>query len=167
MQKFIKVFILIFCFVAISSANSSAFAVSLVNLHNNARAVYRIPKLTWSNTLAATSQIYANKLARTNSNLIHSKNRVLTGENLAYGTKGAFTPTKLFNLWLAEKKYFIRGRKFPNVSTTGSYKSVGHYTQIIWSTTKKVGCGMANSKTRTYLVCQYQGPGNYIGRYVF
>lgn len=165
MHSSFKSIVLLFSILSLSSAALTAFSYNLLNLHNNARAVYGIPKLAWSDSLAATSQIWANTLARTGK-FVHSK-RVLTGENLAYGTRGVFTPTRLFNLWMAEKKYFISGKKFPYVSTSGSYKDVGHYTQLIWSTTKKVGCAIASSSKLSYLVCQYQGPGNVLGSYVF
>jgi len=164
MKHTLKIIVLLFSILSVSSA-LTAFSYNLLNLHNNARAVFGVPKLQWSNTLQATSQIWANTLAKTN-NFVHSK-RVYTGENLAYGTVGVFTPTRLFNLWMAEKKYFILGRKFPSVSTTGSYKAVGHYTQIIWRTTQQVGCAMASNSKRTYLVCQYKNPGNIIGSYVY
>jgi hypothetical protein len=43
----------------------------------------------------------------------------------------------------------------------------GHYTQVVWRSTKLVGCGVAscsagNSKAQVW-VCQYSPPGNYVG----
>ncbi len=50
----------------------------------------------------------------------------------------------------------------------------GHYTQIVWRSTQKLGCGIkvctknspfgASFPTWTYVVCNYQPPGNIIGQ---
>ena len=37
----------------------------------------------------------------------------------------------------------------------------GHFTQIVWKDTKKVGCGVAGS----FAVCRYQPAGNFLGLY--
>jgi hypothetical protein len=39
----------------------------------------------------------------------------------------------------AEKRYFRPGI-FPDVSTTGNWYDVSHYTTMIWPTTERVGC---------------------------
>lgn len=69
--------------------------------------------------------------------------------------------------WGAEIKFFKIGI-FPNVSTTGSWKDVGHYTQVIWKNTVSVGCGGAVGNDGFFrLVCRYSPPGNYIGQEVY
>jgi hypothetical protein len=40
---------------------------------------------------------------------------------------------------------------------------VGHYSQIVWKTTTKVGCGFAESNGSDVLVCDYAPPGNVMG----
>ena len=52
-------------------------------------------------------------------------------------------------------------------SSTDATKAVGHYTQIVWKNTTKVGCGIANSLTDRggeWVVCRYSPPGNYVGQ---
>jgi PadR family transcriptional regulator len=39
----------------------------------------------------------------------------------------------------------------------------GHYTQIVWSNTREVGCGVARDSNREVWVCNYNPPGNWIG----
>ena len=53
--------------------------------------------------------------------------------------------------------------------TTNScnYASVcGHFTQIIWKNTKRIGCGKSIRKKKNlitiYWVCQYDPAGNYV-----
>ncbi|CAF4223576.1 unnamed protein product, partial [Rotaria sordida] len=43
----------------------------------------------------------------------------------------------------------------------------GHFTQVVWRSTKKLGVGVAYAdEGRTvYVVAQYSPPGNYQGQY--
>jgi hypothetical protein len=40
----------------------------------------------------------------------------------------------------------------------------GHYTQIVWSTSTQIGCGIATDANQDYLVCRYLQAGNYPGQ---
>ena len=140
---------------------ATGFEADCLNAHNTERTALGIAPLTYSADLAATAQQWANVIAGEN-NMHHSKNRGNVGENLAFGTTGIYDTTKLIGLWIKEKKDFING-VWPHVSTTGSWEDVGHYTQMIWSTTTEVGCATADSSKCTYIVCHYSPAGNIIG----
>ena len=43
-------------------------------------------------------------------------------------------------------------------------KMCGHYTQIVWKNTKKVGCAMIECNGTSTWVCQYDPPGNWVGQ---
>ena len=43
----------------------------------------------------------------------------------------------------------------------GYSSGIGHFTQIVWKDTCKVGCGIAGTGEQ-YVVCRYDPPGNYI-----
>ena len=77
------------------------------------------------------------------------------------------TPSNMISAWGGESVYFKYG-VFPDVSTTGNWMDVGHYTQIIWRNTLTVGCGGALGSDGLYrFVCNYSPPGNYIGETVY
>ena len=122
-----------------------------------------IPNLSYSLPVEASSQVYANYLA---ANLLFQHSNTDYGENLWMGPDGV-SPTSMISAFGNEKQYFINGA-FPAVSTTGNWKDVGHYTQIIWRDTTSVGCaGALGSDGRYRYVCQYDPPGNYYGEFAY
>ncbi|MGH6877162.1 MAG: CAP domain-containing protein, partial [Rhizomicrobium sp.] len=139
--------------------------IELLAAHNKYRSQVGDQALTWSDDLAASAQIWAQHLAKDVHALKHS-GALAKGENLAMWTAGRASLTQLVDLWGAEKHYFVES-SFPNVSTTGDWKTVAHYTQMIWRNTTEVGCGLATGGGDDYLVCQYAPQGNFMGQKVF
>ena len=132
-------------------------------LHNEARAEVGAPPLRWDRRLAANAAAYAGHLARI-GRLVHSprEGRGIERENLSRGLIG-WGPDQMMRNWIREKQNFVPG-VYPNVSRTGRWEDVSHYTQIIWPTTTSVGCGMASGSGHQWLVCRYSPGGNKEGR---
>ena len=108
------------------------------------------------------AQAYANKLAQ-NNKFEHSGNSKY-GENL-YGYWG---PAKsqsqaaidAVNSWYSEvKDYDYNNPKFS--------PATGHFTALVWKSTKAQGIGVAtNPSTKfTVVVANYAPPGNYQGQF--
>ncbi|MEG3176062.1 CAP domain-containing protein [Sphingomonas sp. RB3P16] len=132
--------------------------------HNAARAAVGAPPLTWNDELAADAARYAATLAATRD-FKHStgvRGRTPEGENLFMGSRGAYRYDEMVRLWVDEGRMYRPG-VFPDISTTGRWQEVGHYTQIVWRRTREVGCGLASSRSDDYLVCRYTPPGNVVG----
>lgn len=140
---------------------NSSIAAAIATAHNHYREEVGVAPLQWSDTLAASAQAWADHLAATNR-FVHSQGEGY-GENIWKGTAGAYSVTDMVRAWGDEKQYFIPNGVFPDVSTTGNWADVGHYTQIIWKDTTEVGCGLATGSGWDVLVCQYAPPGNYTG----
>lgn len=142
-------------------------ASQILQMHNAARREVGSPPLTWSNQLAKDSQGWANKMAR-DWVFRHSTKaeRGNSGENLWMGSAGYFSPRDMVASFLSERRLFKYGR-FPYVSRTGNWSHVGHYTQIVWSDTRQVGCGLTEARSYAFLVCRYRPSGNVMGRYPF
>ncbi|HCA95824.1 MAG TPA: hypothetical protein DEP38_14640 [Cyanobacteria bacterium UBA9226] len=142
----------------LQAQSSRVKPAEILNAHNKYRTEVNIPGLTWSDEVAKSAQKWADNLAATNS-FEHSGTNY--GENIWQGTANAYTQTDMVDGWGSEKKDFKYGT-FPDVSSTGDWSDVGHYTQIVWKNTKEVGCGLATSQDgNDILVCQYNPPGNY------
>lgn len=142
------------------------FAWELLAAHNQERDRMNVPRLSWSKDLARDAQGWADRLAKL-GRMEHTTQaqRKSTGENLWMGSAGYYGPRTMVETFLAEKRHFRAG-EFPNVSRTGRWQDVGHYTQIIWGGTKEVGCAVARGKTNDFLVCRYRPGGNWIGQKV-
>jgi len=144
---------------------SASFSSECLAAHNKFRSMLGISKLTYSSALAATAQKYANTLAKRNG-LGHSTGRNNIGENLAMGTSRVFDHLDLIALWTKEKKNFMN-KKWPNVSKTGNWKDVAHYSQIVWRNTKQVGCAIATNTKNRFIVCHYKPSGNWVGSFAY
>lgn len=137
----------------------------IVDAHNSYRAEVGVPPLQWSEDLASQAYSWASQLASTGS-FEHSGTEG-QGESLWMGTANAFSFTQMVDDWGGEKQYFTGGT-FPDVSTTGDWMDVGHYTQLVWRDTSQVGCGCVDGPDgNRYLVCRYVSPGNFTGQAAF
>ena len=142
----------------------STFELSMLAEHNSVRQKSIVPPLIWDDDLAATAQEWANKIAasgvlpparRTNSSI---------GQNVFWGTADQWPPKDVLEVWKAESKNYDRAT---NACAPG--KNCVHFTQVVWSTTTKLGCGKARSADAQtdFFVCYYNPPGNYVGQSPF
>jgi Cysteine-rich secretory protein family len=134
----------------------------ILNAHNQYRAELGAPPIAWSNTLAKQAQEQANYLSA-NRKFEHSRVSG-QGENLWMGTSHRFSLIQMIGSWGDEKQHFVKGT-FPNVSRTGDWSDVGHYTQMVWRNTTQVGCAGADGPDGNYrFICRYVSPGNVMGQ---
>lgn len=138
----------------------------LLDSHNRERAAVGVPPLQWDPYLARSAISYGATLAAL-GRLQHSPRASRPGqrENLWRGSARAYLPAQMVGTWAAEKRFFRPGL-FPAVSTTGNWLDVSHYTQMIWRTTTRVGCGVYRTAQWDYLICRYSPPGNADGKRV-
>ncbi|CAL0300848.1 unnamed protein product [Lupinus luteus] len=125
-----------------------------LNGHNAARSEVNVPNLVWDDTVAAYAQSYADQ-RKGDCNLVHSGGSY--GENIAKSS-GDLTGTDAVNLWVDEK---------PNYDYN-SNSCVGgeclHYTQVVWRNTQRLGCAKVRCDNGgTFITCNYDPPGNYVG----
>ncbi|KEO91418.1 hypothetical protein EH31_01770 [Erythrobacter longus] len=134
--------------------------------HNDARQEFGTAPLQWSDKLTREAEQWARQLARENT-MRHSRpeDRGRTGESLWMGTSGYFHPAQMIGFFVEEQRYFQAGR-FPDVSRTGNWADVGHYTQIVWADTREVGCAKASNGRNDVLVCRYYPGGNVLGEVI-
>jgi len=136
-------------------------AERLLIAHNAERDRRGVARLKWSARLAAEAQVWAATLARSNR-FEHAADRSGAGENLWMGTAGRYSPEDMIEGFVSERRHFRPGR-FPDVSSTGNWADIGHYTQLIWPDTHEVGCAVSRGTDSDILVCRYFPAGNMVG----
>ncbi|MCE9607395.1 MAG: hypothetical protein K8U03_21120 [Planctomycetia bacterium] len=162
---------------------SAAESQTLVAFHDAARKEVGVGPVRWSPEVAAFAQQWADHIAATGK-FEHRPYDVATsetaplepqaakqiyGENLAIGNSPDYGPADGAQGWYAEKKDYVAGMPIP---TDFAEFKAGHYTQLVWSKTTKIGAGKAvvqvgEFKGWTVIVCNYDPPGNYEGRAPF
>lgn len=167
-------FLLTLIGVFLVSMSSSVFAITqsqrniILGLHNYIREQYHLPNLVWDMNIEKQSQEWANTLIKNNV-LKHSNstNNKWMWENLYMITtsekriKSDWSDAVI--VWTQEWQSYDF-----DTNTCNTWAICGHFTQVIWKNTKRVGCGQAlkkkGSMTTIYWVCQYDPPWNYIGQ---
>jgi uncharacterized protein YkwD len=129
--------------------------VSLLNAHNQVRAKHCAKPLAWSAELAAVAQKWADTLKANNCAFEHSQTQY--GENLAGGTPGASDGAATTAMWYDEVAQY-------NFGKGGFSMDTGHFTQVVWQATERVGCAKVTCSMDIW-VCNYDPPGNYEGQF--
>lgn len=129
----------------------------MLDEHNRHRANHCAPALAWSDELAMVAQTWAERLRDMSCAFEHSSGDY--GENLAAGTPGTMSPEAVVGMWYEEVEDYDFGE--PRFSAR-----TGHFTQVVWKKTKKVGCGMVpDCNGMDIWVCNYFPAGNYTGEF--
>ena len=126
----------------------SDLSSTILDIHNRERSAVSVPPLVWSDSLAAGAKTWAEHLATTGE-FNHDPNG--GAENIAGFFKGVSAPGEGQSKWVDEKVHW-------NGSTCASGEVCGHYTNMIGSGYKEVGCGTASGSGHPYsiLVCRYR-----------
>lgn len=151
----------------VTVAPSDAVSARLLAAQNAERVRLGVAPLAWSAKLADHAKKWAQTLAVSDM-FEHAPVGADggEGENLWTGTRGDYALEEMIGFFIDEGKQFKRG-VFPDVSTTGQWQDVGHYTQLVWKDTREVGCALATNAKRDILVCRYWPAGNVIGQPVY
>jgi pathogenesis-related protein 1 len=133
---------------------------------NVVRAGVGVAPLFWSGSLAASAQAWADQCVDSDGNglIDHNDGRSngfpwYVGENI-YGSTGVATPQQAVALWVDEAQYYD-----PATNTCAAGHTCGHHTQVVWSSSIVIGCGISSCPSLTYgnsIVCDY-GPGGNTG----
>src|SRR4028119_2100846 len=124
--------------------------------HNRVREEHGAPPLVWSAEVARRAQRWADALATNGCRFEHSG---AYGENMARGIAGVHDdPEEIVDLWYREISVYDFARE-------DFARSTGHFTQMVWLTSQRLGCGTSTCKGRRIWVCHYDPAGNVLGQF--
>lgn len=144
-----------------ASAPEPGRLAGITEAHNQIRARLDIAPLAWSPELARYAQSWADKLSRSGCALQHRPRQgpdaQRYGENLFGASGQAATAEQVVAAWAAEVADYD--------ARTGRCRGVcGHYTQVVWRDSQRLGCGVATCGDAEVWVCNYDPPGNFLGQ---
>jgi hypothetical protein len=132
----------------------------LLAMHNQVRLRFAAPPLQWDANLADGAARWAARIG--DSGVLEHSGVEDMGENLWMGSADRYAIDAMVGAWAEEQRFFQAGR-FPDISRSGDWSDVGHFTQMIWPDTRSVGCGFYHGRIWDVLVCRYSPAGNVIG----
>lgn len=137
-----------------------------VRKHNELRKLHGVAPLESDEKLRAKAEKYAYKMLNS-GNFAHSsrseRNEGFSspvGENLYWAMGFPATPEDVIQSYYDE---IVDYNHDTGRSING--KAIGHYTQVVWKNTQRVGCAEARKGREVYSVCNYFPAGNYVGQY--
>eukprot|EP00794_Sanderia_malayensis_P019050 gene19050-20963_t len=148
-----------------TNATDDGYASQGLEAHNTFRKIHNANEMVLDNEMSVGCEEYAKTLARSDSFVLqHSDSE--DGENIAFKCAPASEmsgkeATKNWYEEVCNKDYDFSS----NIHTT----STGHYTQVVWKSSKKFGIGRHVKRKGplicTYVVARYRPPGNVDGKY--
>lgn len=158
-------------------APANDYASAMVNEHNIHRSNHSAPDLSWDTTLAGYAQtiaegcVFAHDMTQGGGGY---------GQNLAsFGSTGNIDDLQIesgrrgvtdqwYNDEMENWTYYGQS----NPPSGSNLDAWGHFTQVVWKSSTKVGCYTAKCPAGTvlsfpswYTVCNYSPPGNFGGEY--
>ncbi|NXI36296.1 GRPL2 protein, partial [Galbula dea] len=156
--------------ITLPSITDETFIDECVRVHNDMRSRVQPPAsnmryLTWDAALARTARAWAKKCVFAHNIHLSKKhqchpNFTSIGENIWYGSHQIFTVAGAINSWYNEVSFYTFA--VPKCS-----KVCGHYTQVVWDYSYKIGCAVtfckeaAGIRNAAKFVCNYSPSGNF------
>ncbi|XP_029351263.1 GLIPR1-like protein 1 [Echeneis naucrates] len=165
------------CSTDLPEIRNQKFIDECLREHNKARSSVNPPAtdmlyMTWDEGLAVTARAWARHCLFDHNprlrevRLVHP-NFSSVGENIWTGHPPLFDVTTAIGRWVGEKKDYNYEK-----NTCTANEMCGHYTQVVWGSSYKVGCaahlcpgGVRNfdSRKAVMFVCNYATAGNMNG----
>lgn len=134
----------------------SEWEQKMLDSQNQKRSLHQdTDSLEWSDDLKNLAQKYADNYD-CSGNMAHHNEFYEIGENLAVG----YDDVDAVDAWYNEIKYY-------DYNNPVYQSKAGHFTQMVWKNTKKMGCAYktCGGDLYNYIVCEYAEAGNWDGEF--
>jgi hypothetical protein len=148
-----------------------------VAAHNQARSGQlnpppspALPPVSWDPVLADVAYDYLSRCPGSGGSLVdHNANRTsdyaalggsdYVGENIFASTGAGAGPADALATWMSEASSYDYN--------TNNITAAGHYTQVVWRASVRIGCAIFDCQAFTYhdtVLCDYAPGGNITGQ---
>ncbi|KAL7800082.1 CAP domain-containing protein [Trichoderma ceciliae] len=161
------------------SSGGNDYQSAMLNEHNVHRANHSAPALAWDDTLAGFAHTTASGCVFAHD-MTEGGGAVAYGQNLAsWGTTGDLSGMQIesgrrgvSDQWYNDEMENWTFWDLLNPPSGSDLDAWGHFTQVVWKSSTKLGCatvqcpaGTVLSMPSWYTVCNYGPPGNFGGKY--
>ncbi|NXG80196.1 GLIP1 protein, partial [Baryphthengus martii] len=159
--------------LAFPGITDKAFMEDCVLIHNQFRAQVQptasdMRYLTWDPALARTARAWAKKCIFEHNIHLRKKhqchpNFTSIGENIWVGSRPAFSVANAVKTWYNEVRFY-------SLATHNCTKVCGHYLQVVWDYSYKIGCAVtlckevAGIRNAANFICNYSPSINFSRR---
>ncbi|GJQ12661.1 hypothetical protein GpartN1_g4452.t1 [Galdieria partita] len=173
--RVVKGWLLIWCISTVifsSTAQEPPELQGITARHNYFRHIFQAPPIEWDDSVASAAQTFTDSAAvlaacpGQGGTFQHNTDGGKYGQNFA-GSSFTYPNQTIgetaVDLWMLEEKQY-------NFQDPGFSDSTGHFTQVVWIASTKLGCGYRkcptyNGLTLQFVICNYLPPGNVIGEF--
>lgn len=174
-MKNFKKLLFVWCILTIISvciAQEPPELAGITARHNYFRHIFQAPPIEWDDSVANAAQTFTDSAAvlaacpGQGGTFQHNTDGGKYGQNFA-GSSFTYPNQTIgetaVDLWMLEEKHY-------NFQDPGFSDSTGHFTQVVWIGSTKLGCGYRkcptyNGLTLQFVICNYLPPGNVIGEF--
>jgi len=122
-------------------------------------------KMQWDCGLESSAQSWTNGCQFAHSGGAYGENLWMgSGQT---GTNGQLLASASDSWWSELTSIGITSADVNNFTMTTFNKGVGHFTQMAWGNTDKVGCGIKVCGSSKIITCQYLAQGNYLNSKIY
>ncbi|KAM4839732.1 GLIPR1-like protein 1 [Urocitellus parryii] len=174
LKNLISLWTLSLCVVAskipVPSNTDPQFIDECVQTHNEFRAIVNPPAtdmkhMFWDASLAKVAKEWSAECKFQHNSCLSkpfgcTEGFQFLGENIWLGDLKIFSPKSAITAWYNETAFY-------DFDTKACSKVCGHYTQVVWAKSYKVGCGISKcsnlgTSSTSLFVCNYGPAGNYV-----
>ncbi|CAD6897025.1 unnamed protein product, partial [Tilletia controversa] len=113
----------------VDTSNQMSARIAMLNAHNKYRAKHGVPALIWDDSLTSYAADYASKCIWAHSHGPY-------GENGASAVGFPMSMAMAVDMWYDEIKDY-------NFNVPDWSEATGHFTQLVWKASSRVGCAIA------------------------
>lgn len=149
-----------------TASGSCSDSTNILSLHNTYRSWHRAPAMTWDSTLERAATAWAQNLANQGCGLQHGGHNG-AGQNLYMLSNSGGVDrscSAAATAWYNEVSLY-RFSSTPYSSNSWQFGAIGHFTQLVWVSSTRLGCGIGigNGGRCKVVACHYSPTGNYVG----